>query len=142
MEFLLTFDFLLYYVIMSTKKPTQFSSGFTLIELLITVAILAILAGVVLLVLDPAGIFEDTQDATAKTTLKKAAAAVEMCLSLGHGIAGCDTTTEIAALDEVKEIPSGVTLTNRTTYICVSTANPAWYYRTDESSITATSCLP
>jgi len=60
---------------MSDKRRT----GFTLIELLIVIAIIGILAGVILAVIDPAKQRTRSQQGTARGLVSKACAAMEAC---------------------------------------------------------------
>lgn len=57
------------------------SGGFTLIEMLVTIAIIAIVSGVVIVGINPAKRIQDAQDSRARQDVRSVASAVEACLS-------------------------------------------------------------
>ncbi len=62
----------------SPKKLTKLARGFTLIELLIVIAIIAILAGVVFVSLNPTQRFKDARDASRWTDVTAVLSAVKV----------------------------------------------------------------
>lgn len=59
------------------KKVSNFQCGFTLVELLIVIAVIGVLAGGIMLVLDPAAQFQKANDARRKADISQIEKALE-----------------------------------------------------------------
>lgn len=70
-------------------------SGFTLIELLITVAILGILMGAVVMVIDPARRMREAYDGNARSNMIRFAEAVEACYLERSTYLDCDSVVNL-----------------------------------------------
>ena len=104
---------------MSIKN--KFSLGFTLIELLVVIAILGILAGSVLVAINPLEQLARGRDAGRKTTVNQLGRAVESYYTSQNGVyptqgnlwmttgAPPDDNTGLQAAGELKIVPSAVT---------------------------------
>ncbi len=109
--------------------------GFTLIELLITIAILAILMAVVIVVLDPAERFREARDSNAQSVLTRVAEAAEACFAKQQAKATVGNYTSCNSLADLKSggaylkttftLPSGAgtwVLGGNATCFCISYA--------------------
>jgi prepilin-type N-terminal cleavage/methylation domain-containing protein len=79
----------------------NFKKGFTLIELLIVIAIIGVLSGIVIAVLDPVGQRVKANQAVAKERVAKACLAQKACINSTPGnatVADCDSTAELGLI--------------------------------------------
>lgn len=76
------------------RKPTQFARGFTLLEILLVIGMIAVLATVVLVALDPAKRFRDVRDAKRATDVQSILSAIQTSIVDNQGTmpAGLSTT--------------------------------------------------
>ncbi len=102
------------------KFNKQGTSGFTLVELLVVVAIIAVLAGVVIVAINPAALLQKSRDATRLQDLENVHKALSLALADGEialtatgTCASCDSLSGTQAVDGtgwVKfSIPTGKT---------------------------------
>jgi len=110
--------------------------SFTLIELLIVIAIIGILAGVVLAVIDPAKQRRKSKESVMQANLAKACLALVACKtsSTTMDTATCDTWPEIGATN-----PSG-TPTGANYYLTGSYGTGATNYNHIYSRLSGTNC--
>ena len=97
----------------SVFRSNKFSPSFTLIELLIVIAIIAILAGVVISVINPVTQRKKAQEGVLRANVAKICAARGACLSSSStGLeTSCDESTEIGIVS-----PNGTPATSTYTY--------------------------
>lgn len=152
--------------ISSIKNAT--ASGFTLIEMLVTIAIIAIVSGVVIVGINPAKRIQDAQDSKARQDVRSTASAVEACLSYADIVSGktntprgCSYTsggvysialtspasctpsdTQICGAPFARAVPT-VAISSDGTYVCVSepgggTPAATWYYSSATGKVDST----
>lgn len=112
---------------MFTKK----SQGFTLIELLLVIAIIGILAGVILAVINPLQQQRKAQEGVASSAVSKACLAVAGCNAASASSQCATPANEVQNFDSTAmTFLSGTTtawnsVTATTTWGCVISCNPA-----------------
>ena len=90
-----------------TKRSSE--SGFTLIELLLVIVIIAILAGVVLSVINPARQQRRANESVLRANTNKVCLALFACASATNTAASCDTLAEIGIAPDPNGTPPTAT---------------------------------
>jgi prepilin-type N-terminal cleavage/methylation domain-containing protein len=114
------------------NKNKRITKGFTLIELLIVIGILAILASVTLLVLNPAQMFAQARDSQRISDLSTLKSAVSLYLA---------TVTSID-LDASGSCESNVWGTLASTTVSTHSAKSTFQYATGTTSVDGTGWIP
>lgn len=104
----------------------QLDRGFTLIEMLVTIAIIAIVSGVVIVGINPAKRIADAQDSRARQDVRAVASAIEACLSWADPspTAGNLSTNDVRACGDATVGPTNQ-LVGTPASPCVPTTNTA-----------------
>lgn len=130
------------------NRKLKIESGFTLIELLVTIAIIGVLAGVVLVAINPALRMAEARDAGKKNDVGQTATAMEAYYTRQSPVAYPDTVATMVAVGDLKRDPLTVTIspalidsTDHSAYAVLEAATSAgcsgatplafWCYRTD-----------
>ncbi len=115
--------------------------GFTLIEMLVTIAVISVIAGAIIVGINPAQRIRDAQNSKGKQDTRSIAGSVEACLSyvnpstyVVNVIANCDTGAELVSGGFARSVPSTLTINANATAICASSqgesATVNWKYYT------------
>lgn len=142
---------------MKNSSTSLTTKGFTLIEMLVTIAIIAIVSGVIIVGISPQKRIQDAQDSRARQDVRSVASAVEACLSYTDAtsgqtntVAACASSANLASTSIspctpsatvvcgapfARTIPSPVTVANSVSpaYVCVyeiGAPGATWYYST------------
>jgi len=102
------------------------SKGFTLIELLIVIVLLAILSGVLLSVINPEKVRDDTREAVRISDLRKVSEAVETHAKLEGGYP--ESQADLISSDYISNWPEDVTYTHTDSSFTVSTPTSSSEY--------------
>ncbi len=92
------------------KLKFKNQKGFTLIELLVTIAIIGVLAGVVLVAINPALRMAEARDAGEKNNVGQTATAMEAYFTRQSPVAYPDTVATMVTVGDLKRDPGTVTI--------------------------------
>lgn len=134
-------------------------AGFSLVEMLVTLAVMSIIAGAVIVGINPLQRIRDAQDSKTKQDVKTVSGAVEACLSfgdinsvsggvndaskcfdsaqlLGSGCAGVGGGCPVGA-PFIRGFPNGVSTSNPGAgIVCIwGTGYQTWYYSTQSGKV-------
>jgi len=119
------------------SRVLKLEAGFTLIELLIVIAILAILATVVLIAINPTQKLARTRDVGRISTVSQLGHAMQAYYTANSGEYPQDFDT-LVTVGELTRIPSEITNTLTTTCLGVDDAENGWCYAVDNVNHTFT----
>ncbi|MDP1629068.1 MAG: prepilin-type N-terminal cleavage/methylation domain-containing protein, partial [bacterium] len=97
--------------------------GFTLLELLIVIGILAILAAVTILVINPAELLKRARDSSRISDLNTLKTVIGLALIEGVSLGQCDNTKVYASIPSETTLSSGALLPSGITFIQASKEN-------------------
>lgn len=144
-----------------SRVTCNLSSGFTLIEMLVTIAIIAIVSGVIIVGINPAKRIQDAQDSRARQDVRSMASAIEACLSYADPVSGAtnlpsacqgpETTCGVLATTTplggpfARAVPTAlicsITGTEATAIICAQELGfSTWKYSTATGQVVAGPC--
>lgn len=128
--------------------------GFTLIEMLVTIAIIAIISGVVIVGINPAKRIQDAQDSKARQDVRSVASAIEACLSYADPTTGATNTAAqcgvaanlsgntIGGAPFARAIPTAVTIAVSGTTVCAwEVGSSTWKYSTATGQVAVGTAL-
>ncbi len=102
---------------------TKYQKGFTLLELLIVIGILAILAAVTILVINPAELLKRARDSSRISDLNTLKTVIGLALIEGVSLGQCDNTKVYASIPSETALSSAALLPSGVTFIQVTQAN-------------------